>query len=289
MFLVLAFSLRFPKKYFLPVFFIFSVNQVFSQQGSSAILNELDKKYAPEESIFSTNAAKKNRDKFASTDLYYGLQFLPFELTKGNLVFENEINIPNSCVNITLGLGYNIVSSYIDKNGLGFFDNNDAKSIDLATAINKSAYQKGGLYLSFGIKSYANNIADLNPFFSDGTPFNGLYSFFKIEHFSYSYKLPSIINNQPVIGNKDCKIIQNSLNYGIGYSFVTAGKIKTVHDFYIGMGLKEAIFPYFKQDIMQTYGPNGLITSYGTQYSSTGNKTNFGFSFTFGYSFGIGF
>lgn len=111
MFLVLAFSLRFPKKYFLPVFFIFSVNQVFSQQGSSAILNELDKKYAPEESIFSTNAAKKNRDKFVSTNLYYGLQFLPFELTKGNLVFENQIKIPNSCVNVTFGLGYNVIES----------------------------------------------------------------------------------------------------------------------------------------------------------------------------------
>jgi hypothetical protein len=248
--------------------------------------NDLDKSYSPVESIFSSGkASKKNRNKFGSTDISYGLKFMPAELIRGNLVFENEINLPNSSVNITCALGYNIMESFVEKNGFDLLSGSSSSYLSPEDAVNNGVYQSGGPFISIGFKAYTNDLWNYNIFYSDGDPFNGLYYFLRYERYNYNYLLAPIIKNYPVNGDRNFKITNNHVNYGLGYSAVTSGNIKTIHDFYIGFGLKLSSYTNYKPQAV--FNSNNFTNT--IEYSYLGKRTSADLSCTIGYSLGFGF
>jgi hypothetical protein len=287
----LDFSLKDKRKYLLLlIFYLFVIYSLSAQKETNSPHNDLDGRYTPAESIFSNtkNSPKSNKSLFDATDISYGIKFMPVELVRGNLVFENEINISNSS-NITCAIGYNILESYLAKSNLSLFYDIPLNTLSAYEAMSTGAYQNGGAFFSIGFKSYAEDFWDLSFFFNDGDPFNGLYAFLRYERYASNYFVAPIIDNIPVSGSRAFKIVNNHLNYGIGFSAVKDGKVKTIHDFYLGAGVKIFSYTNFKKESI--YNSNAGTTGpvYTTEYRNAGKSTGVDFSFTFGYSIGFGF
>ena len=286
----LGFSLKVKKKYLFLIIFVLSIKCIFGQKDSNTAQNDLDKRYTPVGSIFSDikGNSKNNRGSFASTDLSYGIKFMPIELIRGNLVFESEIKISNSS-NITCAIGYNIFESYLAKRNFSLLYDRPLNSVSPNEAMSTGTYQNGGAYISIGFKSYAEDFWDLSFFFNEGDSFNGLYAFLRYERYASNYFVAPIIDNIHVSGSRAFKIVNNHLNYGIGFSVVKDRKVKMIHDFYLGSGVK--IFTYTNFKTQTIYNNNAGIPGsiYTTEYKNAGKNTGVDFSLTFGYSIGIGF
>jgi hypothetical protein len=286
----LGFSLKVKKKYLFFIVFVLSIKLIMAQKDSNTSQSDLDKRYTPAGSIFSNTKSnsKNNRGLFESTDLSYGIKFMPVELIRGNLVFENEINISNSS-NITCAIGYNIFESYLAKSNVSLLYDSPLSSLSPNEAMSTGTYQNGGAFFSIGFKSYAEDFQDLNFFFSDGKPFNGLYSFIRYERYSYNYLVAPLVDNVPVSGSRAFKITNNHINYGIGFSVVRDGKVKTIHDFYLGTGLKIFSYNNFKKQTVSNSNTGASASIYTMEYVDVGKNTSVDFSLTFGYSIGFGF
>jgi hypothetical protein len=291
MYLDSGFSLKDKKKYLLLHALVYFINYLIAQKDTNTPHNDLDVRYTPVGSIFSNtkNNPKSNKRLFDPTDVTYGIKFMPAELIRGNLVFENEINISNS-FNITCAIGYNIFEGYLVKNNISLFYDIPPSTLSAYEAMSKGTYQNGGAFFSIGFKSYGEDFWDLSFFFNDGDPFNDLYVFLRYERYAYNYLVASIIDNISVTGSQAFKIVNNHLNYGIGFSAVKDGKIKTIHDFYLGAGVKFFSYTSFKTETIynSNVGTSGSAI-YTTEYKNAGKSTGLDFSVTFGYSIGFGF
>ncbi|MBA3681281.1 MAG: hypothetical protein H0W73_08980 [Bacteroidetes bacterium] len=276
------------KKQLILLFFITIGCFSYSQKDSSGRLNNLDNSYTPNGGAFGQNNNQKS-NKFLnnSPNIVYSLKFLPFDLLRGNLVLENEINIYNGS-NLTFGLGYNTFGNFIEENFADLRGWSTSKNyLTVYDALSSGKYIKGGVFASIGYKAYSEGINWLGFYAADGTAFSGLFSFLKVSYFSYSYLLPSTVKGVFVYGDRTFRSQCTMINSGIGYSFATHGKIKTVHDFYLGLGVKINSYSSFAKSYDLSNIQNGVVDPY---YISNGNRSSASLgSLNIGYSFGIGF
>ena len=77
-----------------------------------------------------------------------------------------------------------------------------------------------------------------------------------------------------------------SYNLIYGYEYITEGKIKTVHDFYMGIGVRNTSFDTYILDESYANTTNNYITI----YTKTSQKSKaFAPSLIIGYAFGFAF
>jgi hypothetical protein len=150
----LVFSLKNKRKYsLLFTFHLFVIYSLSAQKDSNGLQNDLDGLYTPAGSIFSStkNSPKSNKSLFDPTDVTYSFKFMPVELIRGNLAFENEINISNSS-NITCAIGYNVFESYLANSSVKLFYDIPLSTLSPYKAMSTGAYQNGGAFFSNGFK-----------------------------------------------------------------------------------------------------------------------------------------
>lgn len=255
-----------------------------AQSQQDSLSNSLDLLYTPR-----AGGALQSKKNIVgdNANIVYAIRLMPFDLLRGNIVVENEINVQYAA-NVVLGIGYNVMSDQLRKqtpfDGVMSWLPKEENVITVNEILKYAKYDGGSIFLSAGLKTHVSELSVLDYQNADGIPFQGLYLVNRLSYYSSKYILPSVINNTPVEEGKGKLTLRNFLiNTGIGYSITTNGKVKTVHDFYIAAGAVVNTFPrYFKQ-----IRPNGSAI---LQYERLENKRQFSFgALMFGYSFGFGF
>lgn len=287
MHLDLAFNL---KKYLaccLTLLLACGATRIFAQKTNEP--NELDKKYEPKGSVFSSEQLKKNKNSDSYSDVRYGIKFMPFQLLYRNVAIENEITLGRSNVTLLLGIGYNFAASNYN-NSIGLFSGSSyATDLNVKTAVTNGRYQKGGPFVMGGMKFYVTEFRNIYSYYASsssnaGTPFQNLYNYIRICYFNYHYYLDPVINGYPISGSRDYKIDVTKFLYGIGGSLVTGQKVKLIHDFYLGVGIKLLGYPDFTTEYIYS-STNGS----DPVYRAKGRDSDIGFALEFGYAIGFGF
>lgn len=253
---------------------------LFSQKETTS-RNALDDQYSPKGSIFQQGKSPSRGGGGEREEISDVIKFYPVDLFRGNIVFENEWNIPGTATNLLFGLGYRAFPGVLEDITLG---SEAGSGITLEDAASFGTYNKGGLLYTFGAKFYGNAGWYYN---SDANPFYGVYTSLKFEHYKYSYLLNSNVNNIPVTGDRAYNVAANLIHWGIGASTVTRGKIKTYHDLYFGVAAKVTSYSRYMQQYnsSSSYGVSG----YTTEYAMQGKSHAISFVFDFGYCIGFAF
>lgn len=255
--------------------------------------NKLDDQYTPAGNLLFTDINNRKRtsiDKSAAINM--AIKIVPFDLLRGNATCEAEIAITEGN-SIIFGGGYNIMNDFVLSNfNSGFFSNSNTESLGLSSIVQNSVYDRGGVCFTVGFRSYVDQLKIRSYGYAYENPGKALNDWYRSVSFKYSssnYILDTLANysGKQVSGDNHVSMKNYWLLSGIGFSGVLNGSVKTVHDFYINVGVR--IVRYTDYKLNESYNPATLQVS--EYYKSSGT---YRFSLLFpaihvGYSIGFGF
>ncbi len=231
-----------------------SVVNSFAQKDK-ADPNELDNLYVPpKNSIFNQGDGST---KSSTSDDNNAIKFNPILITRsiGAIFYERWI-IEGISVQGGLGvcLGKDIMmsaGSMVDLN----FTENSASSLSIADIMELGKFNSGGdPFISLAFRFFWGGYYDLNNYFELG--FRNYVNNLKVSGDVAEY------SDKQISGGSQYVTVKNSnflMTYG--YQAITGGKVGTVHDFYIGFGLRNTSFDSFKsEEVTKT-------DSWGNQYT----------------------
>jgi hypothetical protein len=270
-------------KYFIPALLLLNL-QLLAQKKELSPVNALDDMYTPRGSIFQQVKASPGKSR-EREEISYAIKFMPVDLFRGNLVFENEWNIPGTAVNLVGGVGYHVSQGGFERDGMDLtLDTEAGEGLAVEDAFSYGTYKKGGLFYSMGAKFYGN----VGWYYNTGaSAFYGIYTSLKYEHYKYSYTLNPVIKGIPVTGSRDYNITSNVIHWGVGCSGVTNGKIKTYHDVYVGVAVNVRSYSRFDTQSAYPYYQYGY--GQGSEYIVNGRSQQVNFMLDFGYCIGLAF
>lgn len=254
---------------------------MLSAQESPGTPNELDNQYVPDKnSIFNSDAKGGEEGVSSAIDVKNIIKLNATMLPRGIFALYYQKGITDQ-ISLEGGLGacfnkdrvFGFVSGISD----GFSGNSQV--VELNTIMRYGELKGTSLFYSLSFRvswdSYYDNVT---PYFSLNTRY-------------YTNKLLlSQINDyqtdfERLDGTPEVIIRNTSFNIIYGYQYITDGKIRTTHDYYFGLGMRNTSFDEFiSTRITPSSGDDYTL------YSKTSDRLKvFAPSFIVGYAFGIGF
>jgi hypothetical protein len=237
--------------------------------------NDLDKNYIPgKNSIFGADANKSSNDY--SPSISNAVMFNPCLLLRGVAGFFYQHSLSDQ-VGMQLGLGFSfnkdMIMSYGSEFGEAFSDPKSA--ISMYSMVVYGRYSGPGLFLSGGFRfswdSYYS--LDRKPYFEVNGRF--ITNQFVLSGTANESDFGGAVSGTPKVSMKHTSF---NLIYGVEYN--TSGKIKTVHDFYFGVGLRSSSYNIF--EAQQGY-------NYTTFVMTSRRESIIAPYLMAGYAFGLGF
>jgi hypothetical protein len=239
--------------------------------------NDLDKIYVPDKgSIFSSDAKKDDKSSYSVGDVKHiiKLNLTMFPRSIAAVYYERRFT---DQVALQGGLGLTFDKDRIMGATSGIADDfsNNESAIKLSEMMEYGVSNGNGLFasLSFRLNWDSYYYWDVIPYFEVNTRY-------------YSNKLNiNKLEYGTIDGSASVKIKNISYNLIYGVEFLTEGKIRTAHDFYMGIGLRNTSYDKFTSVQSQnSTGPDYPI------YTKTSQRTkSYAPMFIMGYALGIGF
>lgn len=259
-------------------------------QNQIPVSTELDQKFSPpENSLFKS---KRKATAMDPEDLRFGFRYLPFELLRGNLQAEVEMNLFDEAFVLTAGIGYHLASDYLSS--LGNVISYDNASIAESTLPDKYVLKSGtmlngGPVLSVGFKRYFREF--LSHYWSAenaGDPFRCPYTFFRYTYYPSEYALPGEYRSVPIRPAGPYHLNTHLFSVGIGYSFLSGASRPLQHDFYVGFGIKWNNSTNYTMMYESVYDPVYGVYNQEAYYGQNGSHSEFKLgAITLGYAIGI--
>jgi hypothetical protein len=255
---------------------IFSLS--ISAQNEPGKPNQLDERFTPPSNSILGNQSSSGSSSFSSgstMDIKNNFKFNPILFSRNITAIFYERFILEE-LSFTGGLGYCYgkdrmveIGTLID---LDIMENSTSR-LSLENMMSNGKFIKGGNYFtSLGVRIYWD------------TYDNNRFGYLELNTRYYKNKL-SLSNIYELQSTTNVEVINTTYNMIYGTQFHTDGKIKTVHDFYCGFGIRGSSYNIFE---------------YKTFFDAHGSEINrlvktqekekvFSPIFLIGYAFGFGF
>lgn len=269
---------------------------VFSQQNNTNP-NSLDDVYQPAgNSLFNQeNLERKDWGRLA-VPMTIGVKLIPFQLMRGSLLAETEIAFRRNA-SLLLGVGYQITNDFVLQrfNNSYLSNSNSTNFIAFNELLNNSEFAEGGMMYLLAFRTYSDKLqfGSFNNYYgnsqnSAGKTMNDWYQSFVIMYNSSSYRIDTsaYYHKLKIVGSDTFKASSLFVQSGLGFSYALSGRVKTIHDFYLHLGLR--VIRYTKYEINRNFNPStSLMNEY---FLNTGSYklSMMAPSIHFGYSIGIG-
>ncbi len=268
--------------------------------------NELDKMYVPDKNSIFNSDAKTNssgNDDSSPIDIKNNISFNPTLLSRSVLaLFYERFFGDQYSIKGGLGVCYEIdkiQSIAYDVGFAGEFFSEPTSTVSITRIMQEGIFQAPRLYSSISVRVHWDSFfgGSWNPYFE----INAQQSFYTLKMNASSINYNEIYSNynygnsnntSGLIGNRtDVSIRNTSINLIYGTQFVTSGKIKTTHDFFIGIGGKKTSYNQFQTGLKTISDPTKTRQDLTIQVeeSKYGRESVLIPSVLLGYSFGFGF
>lgn len=246
-----------------------------AQEEQPGLPNDLDKMFVPDKnSIFNSEKNDEDGSDYLLVDVKNIIKFNPAMLPRSIAAFYYERRLSEQfSLQGGLGICFNkdrVMGSIADDWAYGSDGNS---SVRLALIMQYGLYNEPSLFASIAVKLHWENPHSWNamPYFEMSTRYyeNKL----KVSKIGYG-----TMDGSPIVTVRN---VSYTLVYGRQY--LTEGKIRTSHDFYVGIGMKTVSFDRFISTEI-------VSPPYGTLHTKTAERTKIPSALIVaGYVFGIGF
>ena len=277
-------------KYFFFLFFISSLC-AFSQDNPLE-KNEQDKIYTPDKNSIFYNGGNNSSDRtIDESEIHNAVKFNPGLLVRSVAAVFYERNITNG-ITVQGGLGscYNmdkLMAVGVDAD-LGL--SNTKSTLPLSEIITTGRFVSGGnLFTAASVRFFYEN------YYTSYESFNSGYFEIGLKFYSNNIRVDDntsayyLNNNNYNLTTGGLVTIRNAV-YQItyGYELYTRGKVKTTHDFYIGLGVRNTSYNLFKLEDMYLTNQQGQSQLVAVNVKSTQRESTVLPAFMLGYVFGFG-
>ena len=274
---------------FILFFVLFAVTACM--QNASAQSNDLDKQYTPDKnSVFNNkSSASSGKGEEDISDINNAFKFNIGLLIRSTAAFFWERKISSG---ITIQPGLGVCYSKDKLMGILGEDFNitpSTSSVPLASLIAQGTSTGTNLFLSCAFRFYFSNYYGNEIFQSGYFEMNGRYSPMELKIYSNMNSTSSNYNSYKIADDPRINLHIFSFYTIYGYQFCTAGKIKTTHDFYCGVGIRSIGFDAFQSTTRNVYDQYGNLTQETVHVKSGARESALLPSFVLGYAFGFGF
>ena len=279
-------------KYFFIFFSLFSLS-AFAQENPLE-KNEQDKIYTPDKNSIFFHGGNNSSDRtIDESEIHNAIKFNPGLLVRSTAAIFYERNITNG-ITFSGGLGscYNL-DRVMALGVTAEFNLSDPQStLPLATILTPgyAQYVKGGnIFMAASFRFYYEN------YYTSYESFNSGYFEIGLRYYT----------NHMNVDDNTSSYYTNNYNYGLttggvvairnavyqisyGYELYTSGKVKTTHDFYIGVGIRNTSYNLFTQEeryLVNQYSQAQLVP---ISVMSSQRESALMPAFVFGYVFGFG-
>lgn len=271
--------------FLIPFIFCFKVN---AQQAPAP--NELDNLYTPDKnSLFNSNSSTgSSGSSGGSSDMTLAFKFNPGFLIRNTAAVFTQYWLSDG-IGLEGGLGY----CYNKDNLMSLVSYSDmtlketSSSLSLGEILERGNYSSGpNIFTSLSTRFYwSNYYNDNNYYFEIGTRY---YNNTITIPPSSSDPNSSSYDYNVIKGNPRLSVRSWVFNMNYGLQFTTDGSVRTVHDFYLGFGVRSTSYNIFDMEerVVNNYG---YSTSEYVHEKTVSRESVLVPVVLLGYVFGLGF
>jgi hypothetical protein len=248
-------------KYLTGVAIMMFVARVAVAQTTPAVPgNELDKMYTPDKnSIFNRGEGSNASKSEDSPDIEFknSIKFNVALLIRNTAAFFYERAL-SDVISIQVGLGNcydkDPILTFSSASEMNLTEPNS--TIRLYTIMDLGNVTSSGMFGSFSLKFYFSN------YYNSNTVLDGGYFELGLRRSNLSLTIPSTPPpysvDYPILYQSSVQFRSMSYYISWGYTFFTRGKIKTTHDFYGAIGIRNVYYSAFTSQEYQYTSPWGI-------------------------------
>lgn len=241
--------------------------------------NELDNQFVPDKnSIFNSESKTGTNNSTPASDIINIIKFNATMLPRGIVSFFYQ-RILTEQISIQSGLGASFnkdrILSFVS--GVSEEFSNNPSTVGLNKIMQFGEFNGASLFASLSMRlSWESYYGDFTPYFE----INSRYYSNKLR----LTKLNEYNSFELLDGTPEVIIRNTSFNLIYGVQYLTEGQIRTSHEYYLGVGMRNTSFNAFTSSEVQMSNNNYTL------YTKTAARSKtFAPSFIIGYVFGIGF
>lgn len=261
----------------LTILVLLFISHFLNAQEKPGTPNELDKLFIPDKnSLFNSESKTNEENSLPASDIKNVIKFNVAMLPRSIAAFYYQRRLTDQ-ISLQGGLGICFNKDRIFSVVSGFSgDFSSSTAIDLEDMMANGQFSRNSLFTSFSFRLNWVSYFEWNasPYFEINT-----------RYYSNKLKLDKFVDDRHGFSETPETIVRNtSFNLIYGLQYITEGKIKTSHDFYWGIGMRNTSFDTFTSSEITTSGPNYILYTKDPERSK-----RLAPSFIMGYAFGIGF
>jgi hypothetical protein len=277
---------------------VFLQKLAFAQEATPGLPNELDKMFVPDKNsiFYSGPGAASSGNSSSPIEIKNTITFNPTLLIRRSvgLFYEHWFSEKFS-VKGGLGFCYNVDRIQAITYSMGIaqqaFSPARSSTVSIAKIMEDGVFEGPRLYSSVSLRLHWDSFfgGDWNPFLEANSQQHSntlKMPSENVNYYNYYDHSGLIIVNEPVV-----HVRTFSLNLIYGSQFVTSGKVKTTHEFFFGMGLKNASYEVFRSSSQTLKDPEliGDPIKIQVQEKTLERENILIPSLLMGYVFGFGF
>jgi hypothetical protein len=285
------------KRRIISLFLFLLCTGAVAQEVSPGQPNELDRNYVPDKNSVFNSDGKRNEDA-GPVEIKNAILFNPTLLSRSivALFYERWLGSQTS-LKAGGGICFNqdfIYSTAFDAGieSSGILSD-PISTVSLATIMSRGQFVGPSLYGSFSVKrSWDGYATEWNPYLElNCQASNGAFKISTYEDSYYDYDNFNNYSGPLIAGNPLVNVRTVSFNLMYGSRYITAGRVKTSHEFFLGIGAKLGTYDSFHSEEIKVEDPSypGHYQNVQVEMKGSIRENVWSPSFLMGYIFGIGF